>query len=64
MKSNTATDTRKVLSTIDNVLTELREGIRPEELSVSDKSEVLKELDKARNIALSIKAKLKTDREK
>ena len=43
MKSNTATDTKKVFQTIDSTFAELKEGIDPKKLSETDKEELLEE---------------------
>ena len=55
MKSNTATDTKKVFQTIDSTFAELKEGIDPKKLSETDKEELLEELDKLEALVMEIK---------
>ena len=59
MKSNTSTDTKKVLNTIDSTLDELRDNIKPENLSTEDKEAISKELDELIQLALDVKEQYK-----
>lgn len=53
-----ATNVKKVLSTIDNTLQELKEGIDPEKLSITDKQELKADIAELKALALEIKQKI------
>lgn len=58
MKTKTAIDTEKVFDTINQTFKELKEGINPDELSKTAKTNILSQLDDLEKLAISIKLKI------